>query len=95
MKRNAIRAALFILALALSFTTSPANAAGSVGTSGQVLQKNSSSDYDFSWVTFSGLPSQTGNNGKYLTTDGTTASWATVSSISTGKVVALKMFLGI
>lgn len=25
------------------------------------------------------LPSQTGNNGKYLTTDGTSASWATVS----------------
>lgn len=26
------------------------------------------------------LPSQTGNNGKYLTTNGTTASWATVSA---------------
>lgn len=26
------------------------------------------------------LPSQTGNSGKYLTTDGTTASWATLSS---------------
>jgi hypothetical protein len=34
---------------------------------------------DRSW-TISGLPSQTGNSGKYLTTDGTTASWATVSS---------------
>lgn len=30
------------------------------------------------------LPSQTGNNGKYLTTDGTTASWATVSIPDTG-----------
>lgn len=29
--------------------------------------------------TASGLPSQTGNSGKYLTTDGTNASWATVS----------------
>lgn len=28
----------------------------------------------------SDLPSQTGNSGKYLTTDGTSASWATVSS---------------
>lgn len=28
----------------------------------------------------SGLPTQTGNAGKFLTTDGTTASWATVSS---------------
>jgi hypothetical protein len=27
----------------------------------------------------SGIPSQTGNTGKYLTTDGTTASWATVA----------------
>jgi len=33
------------------------------------------------WVTKSGsLPSQTGNSGKYLTTDGTTASWGTVSA---------------
>lgn len=30
-------------------------------------------------VAAGGLPSQTGNSGKYLTTDGTTASWATVS----------------
>lgn len=29
---------------------------------------------------FSGLPSQSGNGGKYLTTDGTTASWATVTT---------------
>lgn len=30
------------------------------------------------------LPSQTGNTGKYLTTDGSTASWASVSGGSTG-----------
>ena len=30
-------------------------------------------------VTISGLPSQTGNAGKYLTTDGTNASWASIS----------------
>jgi len=30
-------------------------------------------------ATIDGLPSQTGNSGKYLTTDGTNASWATVS----------------
>jgi hypothetical protein len=30
------------------------------------------------------LPSQTGNIGKYLTTNGTAASWATVSSVSDG-----------
>lgn len=33
-------------------------------------------------VSITGLPSQTGNEGKYLTTDGTNASWATVSSYS-------------
>lgn len=30
----------------------------------------------------SGLPSQSGNNGKYLTTDGSAASWATISLYS-------------
>ena len=54
------------------------------GTIGQVLQKNSSSNYDFSWVTFNGLPTQTGQDGKYLTTDGSTASWATVTIPDSG-----------
>lgn len=49
------------------------------GSSNQVLVKNSATDYDASWTTFTGLPSQTGNDGKYLTTDGTTASWGTVA----------------
>ena len=53
------------------------------GTSGQVLQKNSSSNYDFSWVTFNGLPTQTSNSGKFLTTDGSTATWATVDALPT------------
>jgi len=30
-------------------------------------------------VSITGLPSQTNNTGKYLTTDGTSASWATVA----------------
>jgi hypothetical protein len=34
----------------------------------------------FSVYTSASLPSQTGQSGKYLTTDGTTASWGTVSS---------------
>ena len=49
------------------------------GSSGQVLVKNSSSDYDASWTSFTGLPSQSGNSGKYLTTNGSSASWATVA----------------
>ncbi len=41
-------------------------------------------------------PSQTGNSGKYLTTDGTNTSWATVSGggISTGKAIAMAMIFG-
>jgi hypothetical protein len=46
------------------------------GTTGQVLVKSSGTDYDFTWSTFSALPSQTGHANQYLTTDGTTASWA-------------------
>ncbi len=53
------------------------------GSSGQVLLKSSNSDYDTEWGTFDGLPSQSGNNGKYLTTDGSTASWAVVSAGAT------------
>jgi hypothetical protein len=33
-------------------------------------------------VSITGLPTQTGNNGKYLTTDGSTASWATIAQYS-------------
>jgi hypothetical protein len=36
----------------------------------------------FSTYTSASLPSQTGNSGKYLTTDGTTASWATATDTS-------------
>jgi len=58
------------------------------GTNGQVLTTNGSGGFTFTTVSGS-LPSQTGNSGKYLTTDGTTASWATVSggSASTGDFV--------
>jgi hypothetical protein len=40
-------------------------------------------DIDFTGATVTGLttlPSQSGNNGKYLTTDGSTASWATINA---------------
>jgi hypothetical protein len=49
------------------------------GSTGQVLVKTSGSDYATQWSTFDGLPSQSGNTGKYLTTDGSSASWATVA----------------
>jgi hypothetical protein len=49
------------------------------GTTGQVLVKTSGSNYATQWATGNFLPSQTDNSGKYLTTDGSTASWATVA----------------
>ena len=48
------------------------------GTSGQVLVKTSDNDYEVGWSTFDALPSQSGHVGEYLTTDGSTASWAPV-----------------
>lgn len=50
------------------------------GSSGQVLTKTSSSDYAVSWQTIDALPSQSGNGGKYLTTDGSTATWANIAT---------------
>jgi hypothetical protein len=49
----------------------------SLGTSGQVLKVNSGAT-GLEWGTVDALPSQSGNNGKYLTTDGSTASWGTL-----------------
>jgi hypothetical protein len=40
------------------------------------------------------LPSQTGNNGKFLTTDGTNPSWATLNADPAGTAVALAIALG-
>lgn len=52
------------------------------GTDGQVLTLASGVP---SWATIDALPSQSGNSGKYLTTNGTSASWATlVVPIETG-----------
>lgn len=52
------------------------------GATGQLLAKASNADNDTEWVdTPDGLPSQTGNSGKYLTTNGSAASWAVVDSL--------------
>jgi hypothetical protein len=51
-----------------------------VGTNGQYLSANSSTATGLEWKTVDALPSQSGNGGKYLTTDGSTASWANVST---------------
>ena len=41
------------------------------------------------------LPSQTGNSGKYLTTNGTDSSWGTVTSGSTTPTAMVEMFAGV
>jgi hypothetical protein len=48
----------------------------SVGSNGQVLTADSTEARGIKWATPSSLPSQTGNSGKYLSTDGSTTSWA-------------------
>jgi hypothetical protein len=54
----------------------------SVGTNGQVLTVDSTATNGIKWETPSSLPSQTGNSGKYLTTNGTATSWgAAVSTL--------------
>ena len=55
-----------------------------LGTANQVLTVNGGGTAAV-WATPAGgsLPTQTGNSGKYLTTNGTSASWATVSGSGT------------
>ena len=81
-----------------TFTTGGATGAAGVGvpvggTANQVLAKIDSTNYNTQWVNQTGsgaaLPDQTGNAGEYLTTDGTTASWAAAAPGSgLGTVVA-------
>ena len=49
------------------------------GTTGQVLVKSSNSDYAMTWTTGNFLPSQSTHSGQFLTTNGTTASWAAIN----------------
>ena len=48
--------------------------------SGNTLSISGGNSADLSSLNTDSLPSQTGNSGEYLTTDGTTASWASVGS---------------
>lgn len=59
------------------------------GSTGQVLTKTSGTDYATEWSTIDALPSQSGHEGEYLTTDGSSASWTPV----TASADALSSFL--
>ena len=53
----------------------------SVGADGYLLTASSTATNGITWAAAPvSLPSQTGNGGKYLTTDGSTASWATITT---------------
>jgi hypothetical protein len=59
-----------------------------VGSNNQVLTADSATTSGVKWATADALPSQTGNSGKYLTTDGTTASWGSVGTKWTYRATA-------
>ena len=61
----------------------------SVGTNGYLLTANSAATNGVEWAAAPvSLPSQTGNDGKYLSTDGTDATWETIDLSAKQDVVA-------
>jgi len=64
----------------------------SVGSDGYLLTASSTAANGIAWAEAPiSLPSQTGNSGKYLTTNGSTASWA---AITTDPLTDIFMMMG-
>ena len=59
------------------------------GTNGYYLKANSATATGLEWAAVDALPSQTGNTGKYLTTNGTAASWASIVTDPTPSIFML------
>ena len=80
---NATLPATLIAAKGDLIAGSAANAADNltVGSNGTVLTADSAESLGIKWA--SAFPSQTSNSGKFLTTNGTAVSWATVPDPST------------
>ena len=57
-----------------------------LGSNGLYLKADSSTATGLVWAAVDALPSQTGNAGRYLTTDGTTASCETVTTDPTADI---------
>lgn len=70
---NTLKDRLNNIEYGLAITYAAKNPTG--GSTGQILVKNSSDDYDYSWSTGNFLPNQSSHAGQYLTTDGSSASW--------------------
>jgi hypothetical protein len=60
-----------------------------VGSNGTVLVADSSTATGLKWSAYDPLPNQSGNNGKYLTTDGSTTSWGAITTDPTPTVFML------
>jgi hypothetical protein len=59
------------------------------GANGQVLMTDSSTATGLKWSSYDPLPSQSGNSGKYLTTNGSTTSWGAITTDPTPTVFLL------
>ena len=74
----------------LTTSGGPITSSGTVTLAGTLAVANGGTGATTSTTAFNALaPTQTGNTGKFLTTDGTTTSWATISGTGTVTSVAM------